>query len=243
MNKLGEVLLQGCQAAGLSISGDQVAGFERYGQLLVEWNEKVNLTAITDPEGIALKHFVDSLLCSKYVDFEGDLNLLDVGTGAGFPGIPLKIYNEKLQVTLLDSLQKRVKFLQQVSLEVKLYGLVAIHGRAEELGQQSKHREQYDRVVSRAVARLAVLAEYCLPFVKVGGLFAALKGSSAGPEVEEGLYAVEQLGGKVKDVVEYSLPVLGDGRSLVVVEKVNPTPGKYPRKAGLPDKKPLLGGE
>lgn len=240
MSKLGEVLLQGCEEAGLTISENQVAGFERYGQLLVEWNEKVNLTAITDPEGIALKHFVDSLLCSKYIDLDGELKVLDVGTGAGFPGLPLKIYKEKLQVTLLDSLQKRINFLQQIGLEVKLHQVIAVHGRAEEIGQQRGHRENYDRVVSRAVARLAVLAEYCLPFVKVGGMFVALKGSSVGPEVEEGLYAVEQLGGKLKDVVEYSLPLSGDGRSLVIVEKVKPTPAKFPRKAGLPEKKPLL---
>lgn len=239
-SKLSEVLLQGCQEAGLGISEKQLASFERYGELMVEWNEQVNLTAITDPEGIALKHFLDSLLCFKYVDLNGELRLLDVGTGAGFPGLPLKIYQEKLQVTLLDSLQKRVNFLRQICLEVKLKGIIAIHGRAEEIGRKSEQREHYDRVFSRAVARLAVLAEYCLPYVKVGGLFVALKGGNAVAEVDEGMFAVEELGGRLKEVVEFQLPLSGDGRSLIVVEKVKPTPEKYPRKPGLPDKKPIL---
>ncbi|MFZ3172594.1 MAG: 16S rRNA (guanine(527)-N(7))-methyltransferase RsmG [Carboxydocellales bacterium] len=239
-SKLCEVLLQGCQEVDITISAQQLECFAAYGRLLVEWNKQVNLTAITDPESIALKHFVDSLLCSKYVDFKGEQKVLDVGTGAGFPGLPLKIYQDKLQVTLLDSLQKRIKFLQQICLELKLNDVSIIHGRAEELGNQKGQRENYDRVMSRAVARFAVLAEYCLPYVKVGGLFIALKGSNARGEVEEGQYALEELGGKLKVVVDYSLPLSGDGRSLIVVEKFKQTPVKFPRKAGMPERKPLL---
>lgn len=239
-SKLGELLLQGCQEVNIAISEQQLEFFAAYGRLLVEWNEQVNLTAIIDPESIALKHFVDSLLCSKYVDFNGEQKVLDVGTGAGFPGLPLKLYQGKLQVTLLDSLQKRIKFLQQICIELKLNDVRIIHGRAEELGHQKGQRENYDRVMSRAVARFAVLAEYCLPYVKVGGLFIALKGSNARSEVEEGQFALEELGGKLKEVVDYSLPISGDRRSLIVVEKLKQTPVKFPRKAGMPERKPLL---
>lgn len=236
---LGAALVQGCEAADLKINGSQVQAFVRYGELLVDWNQRVNLTAILDPRGIALKHFVDSLLCSKYVDMQGSLKLLDVGTGAGFPGIPLKIACSELRVVLLDSLQKRIGFLNAVIDELKLEQVVAVHGRAEDMARQQQHREQYDVVVSRAVARLAVLAEYCLPFVNTGGTFIAMKGSAVDEELEESFRALEILGGKVERVVEYELPLLGDSRHMIIVRKERPSPGKYPRKAGLPDKKPL----
>ncbi len=239
MQELGEVLLQATQEAGLRLTDEQLKQFQLYGQLLVEWNAKVNLTAITDSTGIAVKHFVDSLLCSKHTDFDGMLKLLDVGSGAGFPGLPLKIYQENLEVTLMDSLMKRVKFLEEVIAQGSLQGIKAVHGRAEDFAHDQAYRERYDRVVSRAVAKLAVLAEYCMPFVKQGGLFLALKGSNTVQEVEEGLYAIEILGGRVKEIVNYQLPNSGDGRSIVIVEKIKNTPSKYPRKAGLPEKNPL----
>ncbi|HEX3031096.1 MAG TPA: 16S rRNA (guanine(527)-N(7))-methyltransferase RsmG [Bacillota bacterium] len=239
MRELGKVLLEASSQAGITINEEQAAAFVRYGQLLIEWNQKFNLTSITDVEGIALKHFVDSMLCASYADFSGELKVLDVGTGAGFPGLPLKLLQPALSVTLLDSLQKRVNFLQAVVDELMLKSVLAVHGRAEELGHDPRFRGQYQRVVSRAVARLAVLVEYCLPFVQVGGQFIAMKGSALGVELEESLNAISLLGGQVTEVREYHLPILGDQRTMVVISKVKASPVKYPRKAGTPEKKPL----
>lgn len=244
---VGEVIIQGSKEAGLVVDDQVIKQMEVYSRLLLAWNERVNLTAITDPRDVGLKHFVDSLLCCRYVDFQGSqenvepLRMIDVGTGAGFPGMVLKLYQAGLKVTLLDSLQKRIKFLEAVKEELKLTELTIVHGRAEDCGQDGQLRERFDRVVSRAVARLDVLSEYCLPFTRVGGLFVAMKAGGVQSEVDVSMPSIEALGGRVRRIVEYQLPVSGDERSLVIVEKVGPTPIKYPRKAGVPAKKPLAG--
>ncbi|HEX3032130.1 MAG TPA: 16S rRNA (guanine(527)-N(7))-methyltransferase RsmG [Bacillota bacterium] len=237
--ELLKALVKGCEAEGIRLAEEQLQAFAHYAEMLVDWNNRVNLTAILDPQGIALKHFVDSLLCGKYFGLEGSLRLLDVGTGAGFPGIPLKIAYPLAELTLLDSLQKRIGFLSAVVEELNLDKVVAVHGRAEDVARLVQHREQYDVVVSRAVARLTVLAEYCLPFVKIGGTFIAMKGSAVNEELEESFKALQILGGKLDKVVEYVLPLSGDSRTLVIIRKSGATPAKYPRKAGLPEKTPL----
>ena len=198
----------------------------------------MNLTAITEPEEVAVKHMIDSLLAFDEGLFPGKL-LADVGTGAGFPGIPLKIYCPELKVVLIDSLAKRLKFLENVIAELGLKEIKTVHLRAEEAGQNKEHREKYDLVTARAVARLAVLAEYCLPLVKVGGTFIALKGSKYQDEITDGKRAVKLLGGEILSAEEVSLPGLDDGRAIIRIKKTKISNGKYPRKAGLPDKQPL----
>ncbi len=211
---------------------------DRYGALLWEWNQKMNLTAITDPEGIAVKHFLDSLLFLKvYTPKEGS-RLIDVGTGAGFPGVPLALARRDLSVTLLDSLNKRLLFLDAVAKELSL-SVERVHGRAEELGRKEEYREQYDCATARAVAHLRELSEYCLPFVRVGGVFVALKGPDMETELSESRYAIEQMGGEVESVTEFSLPE-GSKRTLLVLRKNRPTPTKYPRNAGKIKKEPLI---
>lgn len=214
----------------MSVSDSQYDRLKKYSQLLVEWNEKINLTAITDPEGISLKHFYDSVYPFTMVDLPRNAKLIDVGTGAGFPSCPLKIFRDDVEITLLDSLNKRVKFLQTVSDEIYLEAQ-CIHGRAEELGKNSDFREQYDIACARAVANLTELCEYCLPFVKIGGMFIALKGSNGLEELIDSENAIKILGGKVEKSEEYALPN-GDGRVLIVIRKVSQTPNKYPRNKG-----------
>ncbi len=211
-------------------------------QMLVEWNEKFNLTAITKEEDVIQKHFIDSLLISKHNKFNKLLldgsKVIDVGTGAGFPGIPLKIAYPQSQVVLLDSLAKRVTYLNTVINGLKLDKINAYHGRAEDFGQDKAHREDYELVVSRAVAYLPVLLEYCLPFVAVGGFFIAYKSSEAPNELAASKAALNELGGKYVDSLSSTLPN-GDFRSLVIIEKVKATKRTYPRKAGMPAKKPI----
>lgn len=210
----------------------------RYAELLCEWNEKINLTAITDPAGIAEKHFYDSVypFLSEGIVPE-NASVIDVGTGAGFPSCPLKIFRDDIRLTLLDSLNKRIRFLEELSAELGL-GAVCIHGRAEELGRSNDHREKYDVATARAVAGLPVLCEYCLPFVKQGGIFAALKGSDGKAETEAAVNAIGVLGGKLESCIEYTLPN-GDGRSIIIIRKVKAAPPKYPRNKGQMNKKPL----
>lgn len=222
--------------ASLEVTNDQYEKFVRYADLLVEWNEKINLTAITDPEGIAVKHFLDSVLPLTMFEIPQNATVIDVGTGAGFPGIPMKIMRDDLNLTLMDSLNKRVNFLSEVCTSI---GITAdcTHERAEDSGAGVK-REKFDIATARAVARLSVLAEYCLPFVKVGGAFVALKGTDCADEIKEAYTAIKTLGGKTEKVIEYALPT-GDKRTLVVIRKIAPTPKAYPRPKGKMNKKPL----
>lgn len=232
-----EILAARGAEAQLSFTEEQLAQFTRYYELLVETNKVMNLTAITEPEDVAVKHMVDSLLA--YEDGMQGKTLVDVGTGAGFPGVPLKIYCPSLKVTLVDSLGKRLRFLQQVIDELGLKGIRCEHLRAEDAGRSKKHREQYDYVTARAVARLSVLSEYCLPLAKKGGQFIALKGSRFAEEIEEGEAAVKILGGKIISAEPVKLPGLDDGRAIIKIAKIKATPAQYPRKAGTPEKQPL----
>ncbi|GAB6159131.1 16S rRNA (guanine(527)-N(7))-methyltransferase RsmG [Desulfotomaculum varum] len=240
MNELLISLTRAAQEAGISLSDRHLRLFEQYYQCLLEGNQKFNLTAITEPLEVAVKHFIDSLTCLTAVNFPRAANLLDVGTGAGFPGLPIKIYRPDLNVTLMDSLNKRIVFLKETIDTLGLSDIKAVHDRAEDFGRRPAHRENYDIVVSRAVARLAVLAEYCLPCVKPGGYFISQKGPDIEQEVQEAAKAIKLLGGQLMEVKKMQLPIIKDGRSLVVIKKIQPTPGAYPRKAGIPAKKPIL---
>lgn len=228
---------KGLEELGISLSEEQIGQFLTYYEMLVEKNKVMNLTAITEFDDVIEKHFLDSLSLIKVCDLNRELSVMDMGTGAGFPGIPLKIAFPKLQVTLADSLNKRILFLQEVIDELGLNGVEAIHARAEELGKNKSYREQYDLVVSRAVANLASLEEYCVPFVKIGGSFISYKSGEIEEEVENAKNATFLLGGKVKNVYKFDL--YEQKRSFVVIEKCKGTPKTYPRKAGTPTKTPL----
>ena len=233
-----DILEKECALAGIRLSRTQLLQFGLYFDLLTEKNKVMNLTALTSPHDVAVKHFIDSLLCYDAVMMQGK-KVIDVGTGAGFPGIPLKIFDPSLQLILLDSLEKRLKFLQETVGQLQLADVSLEHMRAEDAGRDKKLRGQADAVVSRAVARLSVLAEYCLPLVKKSGFFVALKGSKYKEELAEAEKAVKILGGKVTSVREVELPGLNDGRAIIVIQKIKDTPAAYPRKAGQPGKNPL----
>ena len=222
----------------LELSDSQLKQFLTFYELLVEWNSFMNLTAITEFEEVVQKHFLDSLALVKACDLQ-DQNLIDVGTGAGFPGIPLKIAFPELRVTLLDSLNKRINFLDTVIDTLGLKQVETIHGRAEDFAKNSDYREKYDLCVSRAVSNLTTLSEYCLPFVKLNGSFISYKSEKLTEELKEAGNAVSILGGEVKDQVEWTLPDSDIYRNLLIIHKKKNTPGKYPRKAGLPAKEPL----
>ena len=228
---------RGLEELGISLSEEQIGQFLTYYEMLVEKNKVMNLTAITEFDDVIEKHFLDSLSLIKVCDLNREQSVMDMGTGAGFPGIPLKIAFPKLQVTLADSLNKRILFLQEVIDELGLNGVEAIHARAEELGKNKSYREQYDLVVSRAVANLASLEEYCVPFVKIGGSFISYKSGEIEEEVANAKNATFLLGGKVKNVYKFDL--YEQKRSFVVIEKCKGTPKTYPRKAGTPTKTPL----
>lgn len=224
----------------IKLSEEQVGKFYKYYQLLIEWNSMMNLTAITKMDEVITKHFVDSLSLKKVIDDleQKSYRLIDIGTGAGFPGIPLKIAFPEIKVTLLDSLNKRVKFLNEVITVLGLKDIEAVHGRAEDLAREDVSRETFDLCVSRAVANLSTLSEYCLPFVKVGGYFVPYKSGKLEEEMTAGRGAIKKLGGIIESVETFQLPN-SDERSLVKVKKVAPINKKYPRKAGLPSKEPL----
>ena len=232
-------LASAAAAYGLSLRDAQLAQFQKYYELLISWNEKINLTAITEPREVAVKHIVDSLSAYDAALFGDGAPVIDVGTGAGFPGIPLKILRPDLRLTLLDSLQKRVGFLREVVSALGLAQTECVHARAEEAARQKTYRERFDVAVSRAVARLAVLAEYTLPFVRLGGSFFALKGAKYREETQEAGAALKLLGGGLPEIRPVKLPGLDDARAIVRIEKLRPTPAAYPRKAGTPEKKPL----
>ena len=221
----------------MNINENQAKLFNEYMELLLEWNEKINLTAITQKDEIILKHFIDSLTILKYI--QKNQIVIDVGTGAGFPGIPLKIVNSDLNITLLDSLNKRINFLNEVIDKLKLTKIEAVHGRAEDLGRDKKYRESFDVATSRAVANLSTLLEYLMPFVKVGGICICMKGPNIEKELEEAKKAIAELGGKLEKVDKIYLPNSDIERNIIIIRKVNKTKNMYPRKAGTPAKSPI----
>ena len=234
-----EIFYQALAEQGLELNDRQKKQFHRYFQLLVEWNEKINLTAITAEDEVYLKHFYDSLapILQGYVLNE-PISLLDIGAGAGFPSLPMKILFPQLEVTIIDSLNKRIQFLHLLAEDLGLEGVHFYHGRAEDFAQDKQFRAQFDLVTARAVARMQVLSELTIPFLKVGGRLIALKASSAEDELHQAKNALNLLFAKVLDNVDYQLPN-GDPRTLTIVEKKKETPNKYPRKAGVPNKRPL----
>jgi len=222
----------------INLKDEQVKRFFQYKDLLKKWNEKINLTAILDDKEILLKHFIDSLTIEKYLPEKA--KIIDVGTGAGFPGIPLKIVRKDIEVTLLDSLNKRLIFLDEIRKQLDLEKVMIVHGRAEDIANDLKYREKYDIATARAVANLATLSEYCLPFVKINGYFICMKGNNI-EEVEEARIAIEKLGGKIKSIEKLMLPECDIERNIIIIKKIKETPKGFPRKAGLPSKNPIKG--
>ena len=240
MSHLEEQLYKSCGKIDVKLDEKQIGQFMAYKDLLLEWNEKMNLTAITDEREIMLKHFADCLMLCPETDALGGKTVIDVGTGAGFPGVPLKIARPELEVTLLDSLNKRITFLNEVVSGLGLEKVKCLHLRAEDGGADKNLREKFDLCVSRAVADLSVLSEYCLPFVKVGGYFISMKGPDVSEEIERAKKAVKILGGSIEEVKKTAIPGTDIVHSLVIIKKANPTPPKYPRKAGKAKKEPIV---
>lgn len=237
--ELIEMLKEGTGKMGIEISDRQADQFIRYKDILLEWNQKMNLTAITEEKEVIVKHFLDSLSCIQTQYLRDDDKIIDVGTGAGFPGIPLKIALPSIDLTLLDSLKKRVGFLEEVFTQVGLTGVEFVHGRAEDLGKNKDYREKYDCVVSRAVAALNVLVEYCMPFIRVGGYFICQKGPNLKDEIEDAKKAIKVLGGEIVEQIRPDIPFSDREHNILIIKKVKQTPSKYPRKAGKPNKEPI----
>ena len=235
--KFIEIMQEKLKKLEIHFSMEQTEQFFEYMKLLIEWNEKINLTAITEPEEIITKHFIDSLTILKYI--KNDYKVVDVGTGAGFPGIPLCIMNPTIKMTLVDSLNKRLIFLQEVVNKLKLKNIEIVHGRAEELGQNIKYRETFDIATSRAVANLSTLSEYLIPLVKINGKIISMKASNAKQEIDEAQNAIQILGGQIESIEEFNLPESDIGRTVIIINKNKPTSKKYPRKSGTPSKEPL----
>ena len=239
-----EILVENKDEVCVPLSAETILSFRKYAEMLKEKNKVMNLTSITDDEGIALKHFIDSLTIASYVDEEQSkvkgrkVSLIDVGTGAGFPGIPLKINKPDLDLTLLDSLAKRLTFLEEVCGELGLENVKFVHSRAEDAGKDKKYREKFDIATARAVANLPVLCEYCLPFVRKGGCFIAMKGKLE-EELKDAEKAISILGGKIETVKEFLLPGTDADRTIVVIRKIKETPARFPRQAGKPSKEPI----
>ena len=234
-----QILEQKLGELGIKQDQNQLERFHKFYHLLIEWNKVMNLTGITEYEDVVEKHFVDSLSIIKAIDLSRIHTVIDVGTGAGFPGIPLKIAFPHLRVVLLDSLNKRIKFLDEVISQLGLTEICTIHGRAEEYARKEEYREQFDLCVSRAVANLSTLSEYCLPYIQVGGIFIPYKSGEIDDEVEQSKKAVRILGGNIKDIMKFELPGTDIHRSFVLIHKEQHTQKKYPRKAGIPAKEPL----
>ncbi len=231
------LLIEGARSLGIELTQEAISSFDIYADLLVDYNQKVNLTAITDPDGIAVKHFLDSIAPLPLLDLEKGVSIVDVGTGAGFPSVPMKIVRPDLKITLMDSLQKRLVFLALLSGRLGQQNVTA-HNRAEQAGIETAHREHYDIAIARAVADMRALVEYCLPLVKVGGRFIALKGGDCDKELEAAANAISLLGGGKPEVKRFSLP--GDlSRSVVIIKKISQTPPKYPRQHTNFSEKPL----
>lgn len=227
------------QKIGIELSQDKIDKLIKYYELLVEKNKVMNLTAITEYKDVVIKHFADSLSIIKAVNISEVTNIIDIGTGAGFPGMVLKIVFPDVKITLLDSLNKRVNFLNEVIAELQLKDINAIHGRAEDYAHNDTYREKYDLCVSRAVANLSTLSEYCIPYVKVGGKFVSYKAGECEEEINNAKKAVNMLGGKIEETVDFILPETDISRTFVVIDKLRNTSVKYPRKSGLPSKEPL----
>ena len=223
----------------INLTDMQKEQFQKYYEILVEWNKVMNLTAITEYDEVNLKHFADSLTILRLIDMKAISTVIDVGTGAGFPGIPLKIVFPQIELVLLDSLNKRIKFLNEVTEKLGLKNVQAIHGRAEDLARKQEYREKFDLCVSRAVANLSTLSEYCIPFVKKNGVFVSYKSGESEKEIQQSEKAVHILGGTIEEIDKFCLPGTDMGRALVKIRKVKNTSGKYPRKAGMPGKEPL----
>jgi 16S rRNA (guanine527-N7)-methyltransferase len=237
--KVSDILIKGAEELNISIEEKDINSFEIYKEMLKEWNTKINITTITDDEDIDIKHFLDSLTPLVTNLFDGKKNLIDIGTGGGFPGIPLKIIKRELNVTLLDSLNKRINFLNEVINRLELEDIIAIHARAEEMSIKPVYREKYDIAISRAVASLNTLSEYCIPFVKLGGYFISMKGPDAEEELKSGNNAIKVLGGRIVDKKLICIPESDIMHSLIIIEKIKETPTKYPRGGGKPRKNPL----
>jgi 16S rRNA (guanine(527)-N(7))-methyltransferase GidB len=234
-----ELLKKLLSERGILLSEQQSAQFDLYYQELVDWNKKINLTSITEKEEVAVKHFFDSLSAAFYMPFHGPLKICDVGSGAGFPGIPLKILFPDLKLTIVDSLAKRLRFLDHLVSVLDLEQVRLEHDRAETFGHRAEAREQYDRVIARAVANLSVLSEYCLPLVRTGGFFIAMKGLNVSQEITDAQQAVKRLGGSAHRKIDLELPETMGSRTIIIIRKDRPTPDKYPRKPGVPAKRPL----
>lgn len=224
---------------GIQLTDVQKEQFDRYYELLIEWNKVMNLTGITDYDEVNLKHFTDSLTIVRINEMNDVSTLIDIGTGAGFPGLPIKIAFPHIKVVLLDSLNKRIKFLDKVIEELNLDNVVTLHGRAEDYAKKVEYREQFDMCVSRAVANLSTLSEYCMPFIKKGGCFVSYKSAESDEEISKSENAINLLGGKMDKIEKFILPGSDMGRALVKINKVKNTPKKYPRKSGVPGKEPL----
>lgn len=222
---------------GIDFSVEQLWKTYRYMELLIDWNQKINLTAITEPKEIIQKHFIDSLTINKNI--KNAKKVVDIGTGAGFPGVPLGIMNEKTEMFLVDSLNKRIIFLEEVVKELNLKNITLIHARAEDFGKKEEYREKFDIAVSRAVANLSTLSEYLVPLVKIGGKVISMKASDASEEINNAKKAINVLGGAIENVEEFTLPESDIGRTIVTIRKERITPSRYPRKAGLPSKEPI----
>lgn len=231
-----EFLEKSTAQAGFHLNEDQIERFLKYYDILIDWNNKINLTAITQPNDVVTKHFTDSIIGTSYI--APNASVIDVGTGAGFPGIPFKIMRDDVKILLMDSLNKRINFLNEVIDNLKLTGIETMHARAEE-SAKVQLREQFDVATARAVANLAILSEFCLPFVKVGGLFLAYKGSDVSEEVSDAEKAIDILGGKIQEIVTYQLPFSDINHSLILIKKVRQTPAKYPRNSGKILKSPI----
>lgn len=223
---------------GIEISGDKAKAFDRFAEMLLEWNEKMNLTAITEPNDVAIKHFTDSLTVLPIFPENEKASVIDIGSGAGFPGIPLAIMSRNIRFTLLDSLNKRITFLDAVAKEIGLDNVTAVHGRAEQLSRESNYREQFDFAIARAVANLSALCEYALPFVKVGGYFIAMKGREIEDEISDAMDAIKLLSGELKSIQHIELPD-GSERNIIMIKKISQSSSKYPRPFTKISKNPL----